>query len=286
MAAIHRYTAARASNSRIKPIIMQATITTDRNWSLTGTIGFHVVLLVLLSLVKCNSFSGNEGDGGGGGGGNNGFMSMDAAGVGTVVDGVYEPDPEPIPTPDDPSYAEESTDVIPDDSQADHVVNPQHHQRPVDPSETPEQRKQRLEQQRLEQERINRQNRLSGGLDGGGSSGTGGGSGGGNGGGNGPGDGDGNGNGTGGGTGGGDGSGRKAVNQPDCGRDAEEKGWVEVRVTINADGSVANAKAIDSSAFSNVSKFRQRAEDCARNYRFNTGPSGQTKRIVIQFSPK
>ncbi|MFM7310637.1 MAG: energy transducer TonB, partial [Flavobacteriales bacterium] len=143
------------------------------------------------------------------------------------------------------------------------------------------------ESERQEQARIDRENRLKGGLDGGGgSSGTGGGSGGGNGGGTGPGEGDGNGDGTGGGSGGGDGSGRVAVFQPDCGKDAEEKGWVEVRVTLRADGSVEKAKAMDSSAFSNVSKFRQLAEKCAKEWKFNTGPAGQTEIIKIKFTPK
>jgi hypothetical protein len=264
---------------------MNASISTDRNWSLTGTILFHCLLLAMLSLVKCDSFSPPKEDGGGGGGGNNGFLSMDAAGVGSVVDGVYEPDPEPVQEQEEPNPIDDYAEEVIDDGSSSHAIIDNKGKKPVNPEETPEQRRQRIEQERIEQERIDRQNRLSGGLSGdGGSSGNGGGSGGGNGGGNGPGNGDGNGDGNGGGSGGGNGRGIKYM--PDCGSGAEEKGWVKVRIVLNADGTVANAKATDNSSFSNVSKHRKMAESCAMNYRFSSGKAGDPITIKVEFKPR
>ena len=86
---------------------------TDRRWSLTGTLLFHVTIVGLLFLLKC----GNGGGGGNGGLGYTGLMSLDAAGIGTYVDGEgFTPLPEPVIEEPTPEAAEEANAITDDSS--------------------------------------------------------------------------------------------------------------------------------------------------------------------------
>ena len=93
-------------------------VETDRRWSLTGTLLFHVTIVGLLFLLKC----GNGGGGGNGGLGYTGLMSLDAAGLGTYVDGEgFTPLPEPVMVEPTPEAAEEAN-AITDDASTDAPV--------------------------------------------------------------------------------------------------------------------------------------------------------------------
>jgi hypothetical protein len=274
-------------------------VETDRRWSLTGTLLFHATLVGLLFLVKC----GGGGGGGNGGLGYTGLMSLDAAGIGTMVDGQgYVPMPEPVmeePTPE----AVEETNAITDDSSEEAPVisdkkqsenrssDTQVRNNPTQPTTT---------QPQVSNNLNNAFNNIKGGsgtttgtgqqgdpngsingrgvLGGGGSAGTGGGSGG--------------GNGTGNGIGSGSGSGmswkldgRSIVNTPKVTGTAPDEGDVMVDIWVDANGVVT--KAIANAAKSNTSNgtLFKMAEEAARKAKFSTTVGGkeQMGSIKIKF---
>ena len=274
-------------------------VETDRRWSLTGTLLFHATLVGLLFLVKC----GGGGGGGNGGLGYTGLMSLDAAGLGTMVDGQgYVPMPEPVmeePTPE----AVEETNAITDDSSEEAPVisdkkqsenrssDTQVRNNPTQPTTT---------QPQVSNNLNNAFNNIKGGsgtttgtgqqgdpngsingrgvLGGGGSAGTGGGSGG--------------GNGTGTGVGSGSGSGmswkldgRSIVNTPKVTGTAPDEGDVMVDIWVDANGVVT--KAIANAAKSNTSNgtLFKMAEEAARKAKFSTTAGGneQMGSIKIKF---
>ena len=273
---------------------------TDRRWSLTGTLLFHVTIVGMLFMVKC----GNGGGGGNEGLGYTGLMSLDAAGIGTMVDGEgYVPMPEPVmeqPTPE----AVEETNAITDDSSQDAPTISDKKQSENRKSDTPV-RKDNPQQQQTQQQVSNNLNNafnnIKGGsgtttgtgqqgdpngsisgrgvLGGGGSAGTGGGSGG--------------GNGTGSGVGSGSGSGmswslsgRTLLNTPKVNGTAPDEGTVSVDIWVDANGNVT--KAIANAAKSNTTSgaLFKMAEEAARKAKFNSSPSGNEQKGSIKITFK
>ncbi|MFM9006699.1 MAG: hypothetical protein ACKOSR_14555, partial [Flavobacteriales bacterium] len=251
-------------------------VETDRRWSLTGTLLFHATLVGLLFLVKC----GGGGGGGNGGLGYTGLMSLDAAGLGEMVDGVgYVPMPEPVVEQPTPESVEE-TNAITDDSSEEAPIISDKKQSENRKSETQvrnNETQQTTTQQQVSNNLNNAFNNIKGGsgtttgtgqqgdpngsingrgvLGGGGSSGSGGGTGGGN------------GTGTGAGAGSGAGvdwklDGRSIINKPKVTGTAPDEGTVTVDIWVDAKGAVI--KAIATSAKSNSSNgtvFKMAEED-------------------------
>ena len=274
---------------------------TDRRWSLTGTLLFHVTIVGLLFLLKC----GNGGGGGNGGLGYTGLMSLDAAGIGTMVDGEgYVPMPEPVVQEPTPESVEETNAITDDASQEAPTISDkkQSENRKSDTQvrkDTPQQQQQT--QQQVSNNLNNAFNNIKGGrgnttgtgqqgdpngsidgrgvMGGGGSAGTGGGSGGGN------------GTGVGTGTGGGSGSnwslaGRQILNNPKVQGNAPDEGTVTVDIWVDANGNVT--KAIANAAKSNTSNgtLFKMAEDAARKAKFNSSAGGNEQKGSIKITFK
>ena len=273
---------------------------TDRRWSLTGTLLFHVTIVGLLFLLKC----GNGGGGGNGGLGYTGLMSLDAAGIGTMVDGEgYVPMPEPVMEEPTPESVEEAN-AITDDSSVEAPVVSNKQQSENRKSDTQVRKDNPTQQQQTQQQVSNNLNNafnnIKGGsgtttgtgqqgdpngsingrgvVGGGGSAGTGGGSGG--------------GNGTGVGVGSGSGSGmswslrgRDMKRTPEVNGTTREEGVVVVEIWVDANGDVK--KAIANTALSNTTSgsLIKMAEDAARKAKFSksTGSTEQKGSIKITF---
>jgi TonB family protein len=274
---------------------------TDRRWSLTGTLLFHVTIVGLLFLLKC----GNGGGGGNGGLGYTGLMSLDAAGIGTMVDGEgYVPMPEPVIEEPTPEAAEQANAITDDTSEEAPIISDkkQSENRKSD-TQARNDKTQPQNQQQVSNNLNNAFNNIKGGngnttgtgqqgdpngsingkgvLGGGGSSGSGGGSGGGNGTGNGP------------GSGSGSGmswklDGRSIINTPKVTGTAPDDGTVAVDIWVDANGNVT--KAIANAAKSNTSNgtLFKMAEEAARKAKFSTSATGteQMGSIKITFTLK
>jgi len=274
---------------------------TDRRWSLTGTLLFHVTIVGLLFLMKC----GNGGGGGNGGLGYTGLMSLDAAGIGTMVDGEgYVPMPEPVMEQPTPETVEESSAITDETSEEAPTLSDKKQDR--NQKNDTQVRKENPQQQQTPQQQVsnnlnNAFNNIKGGsgtttgtgqqgdpngsisgrgvLGGGGSVGTGGGSGGGN------------GTGTGTGTGGGSGAnwslaGRQILNNPKVQGNAPDEGTVTVDIWVDANGNVT--KAIANAAKSNTTSgtLFKMAEDAARKAKFNSSASGNEQKGSIKITFK
>jgi len=274
---------------------------TDRRWSLTGTLLFHVTIVGLLFLMKC----GNGGGGGNGGLGYTGLMSLDAAGIGTMVDGEgYVPMPEPVMEQPTPETVEESSAITDETSEEAPTLSDKKQDR--NQKNDTQVRKDNPQQQQTPQQQVsnnlnNAFNNIKGGsgtttgtgqqgdpngsingrgvLGGGGSAGTGGGSGGGN------------GTGTGTGTGGGSGAnwslaGRQILNNPKVQGNAPDEGTVTVDIWVDANGNVT--KAIANAAKSNTTSgtLFKMAEDAARKAKFNSSASGNEQKGSIKITFK
>jgi len=273
---------------------------TDRRWSLTGTLLFHVTIVGLLFLLKC----GNGGGGGNGGLGYTGLMSLDAAGIGTMVDGEgYVPMPEPVVQEPTPESVEETNAITDDASQEAPTISDkkQSENRKSDTQVRKETPQQQQTQQQVSNNLNNAFNNIKGGsgnttgtgqqgdpngsidgrgvMGGGGSAGTGGGSGGGN------------GTGVGTGTGGGSGAnwslaGRQILNNPKVQGNAPDEGTVTVDIWVDSKGNVT--KAIANAAKSNTSSgtLFKMAEDAARKAKFNSSASGNEQKGSIKITFK
>jgi TonB family protein len=274
---------------------------TDRRWSLTGTLLFHVTIVGLLFLMKC----GNGGGGGNGGLGYTGLMSLDAAGIGTMVDGEgYVPMSEPVMEQPTPETVEESSAITDETSEEAPTLSDKKQDR--NQKNDTQVRKDNPQQQQTPQQQVsnnlnNAFNNIKGGsgtttgtgqqgdpngsingrgvLGGGGSAGTGGGSGGGN------------GTGTGTGTGGGSGAnwslaGRQILNNPKVQGNAPDEGTVTVDIWVDANGNVT--KAIANAAKSNTTSgtLFKMAEDAARKAKFNSSASGNEQKGSIKITFK
>lgn len=274
---------------------------TDRRWSFTGTLLFHLTIVGLLFLLKC----GNGGGGGNGGLGYTGLMSLEAAGIGTMVDGQgYVPMPEPVMEEPIPEAIEETNAITDDASEEAPTISDkkQSENRKTDTQV----RKDNTQQQQTQQQQVsnnlnNAFNNIKGGsgnttgsgqqgdpngsidgrgvLGGGGSAGTGGGSGGGN------------GTGVGTGTGGGSGpnwslAGRQILNNPKVQGNAPDEGTVTVDIWVDKNGNVT--KAIANAAKSNTSngKLFTMAEDAARKAKFNSSAAGNEQKGTIKITFK
>jgi TonB family protein len=273
---------------------------TDRRWSLTGTLLFHVTIVGLLFLLKC----GNGGGGGNGGLGYTGLMSLEAAGIGTMVDGEgYVPMPEPVVQEPTPESVEETNAITDDSSQEAPTISDkkQSENRKSDTQVRKDTPQQQQTQQQVSNNLNNAFNNIKGGsgtttgtgqqgdpngsidgrgvMGGGGSAGTGGGSGGGN------------GTGVGTGTGGGSGpnwslAGRQILNNPKVQGNAPDEGTVTVDIWVDANGNVT--KAIANAAKSNTSSgtLFKMAEDAARKAKFNSSASGNEQKGSIKITFK
>jgi len=276
-------------------------VETDRRWSFTGTLLFHITIIGLLFLMKC----GNGGGGGNGGLGYTGLMSLDAAGIGTMVDGEgYVPMPEPIVEEPTPETAEEAN-AITDDASTEAPVVSNRQQSENRKSDTQIRKDNTTTQQQTQQQVSNNLNNafnnIKGGsgtttgtgqqgdpngsingrgvLGGGGSAGTGGGSGGGSGTGNGP------------GSGSGSGmswklDGRSIINTPKVTGTAPDDGTVTVDIWVDANGNVT--KAIANAAKSNTSNgaLFKMAEEAARKAKFSTSAAGKEQMGSIKITFK
>lgn len=275
-------------------------VETDRRWSLTGTLLFHATLVGLLFLLKC----GGGGGGGNGGLGYTGLMSLDAAGLGEMVDGVgYVPMPEPVVEQPTPESVEE-TNAITDDSSEEAPIISDKKQSENRKSETQvrnNETQQNTTQQQVSNNLNNAFNNIKGGsgtttgtgqqgdpngsingrgvLGGGGSAGSGGGAGG--------------GNGTGNGVGSGSGSGmswkldgRSIINTPKVTGTAPDEGTVTVDIWVDANGAVT--KAIANAAKSNTSNgtLFKMAEEAARKAKFSTSAGGKEQMGSIKITFK
>lgn len=276
-----------------------------------GTTAFHVVLIALLFLIKC------EGTGGGGGNdglGNSGFMSMDVAGIGNEVDGwgPTEDAQAPETTPDDNPVVEETSSMT-DDTPTNEapVVNtnkPNKEQNTTKPVKTPQPVKKPDPQpskglkdafgklggngnttgsgnQGTENGSIDGKGVLGGG----GSQGTGGGQGGGNG--------TGTGTGTGPGSGPGKGgvssdhtlSGRSMMRKPTNTENFGENATMVVNVTVNLDGKVISASVDRIKSKFTDPVFIRLAETAAKTAQFDVSKTGANQRkgtITIYFKAK
>lgn len=273
---------------------------TDRRWSLTGTLLFHVTIVGLLFLLKC----GNGGGGGNGGLGYTGLMSLEAAGIGTMVDGEgYVPMPEPVVQEPTPESVEETNAITDDSSQEAPTISDkkQSENRKSDTQVRKDTPQQQQTQQQVSNNLNNAFNNIKGGsgnttgtgqqgdpngsidgrgvMGGGGSAGTGGGSGGGS------------GTGVGTGTGGGSGpnwslAGRQILNNPKVQGNAPDEGTVTVDIWVDANGNVT--KAIANAAKSNTSSgtLFKMAEDAARKAKFNSSASGNEQKGSIKITFK
>ena len=274
---------------------------TDRRWSLTGTLLFHVTIVGLLFLMKC----GNGGGGGNGGLGYTGLMSLDAAGIGTMVDGEgYVPIPEPVMEQPTPETVEESSAITDETSEEAPTLSDKKQDR--NQKNDTQVRKDNPQQQQTQQQQVsnnlnNAFNNIKGGsgnttgtgqqgnpngtidgrgvMGGGGSSGSGGGSGGGN------------GTGTSPGSGSGSGmswnlAGRSMLNTPKVNGTAPDEGTVSVDIWVDANGNVT--KAIANAAKSNTSSgtLFKMAEDAARKAKFNSSASGNEQKGSIKITFK
>jgi TonB family protein len=274
---------------------------TDRRWSLTGTLLFHVTIVGLLFLMKC----GNGGGGGNGGLGYTGLMSLDAAGIGTMVDGEgYVPMPEPVMEQPTPETVEESSAITDETSEEAPTLSDKKQDR--NQKNDTQVRKDNPQQQQTQQQQVsnnlnNAFNNIKGGsgnttgtgqqgnpngtidgrgvMGGGGSAGSGGGSGG--------------GNGTGSGPGSGSGSGmswnlagRSMLNTPKVNGTAPDEGTVTVDIWVDANGNVT--KAIANAAKSNTTSgtLFKMAEDAARKAKFNSSASGNEQKGSIKITFK
>jgi TonB family protein len=254
----------------------------------------------MLFLVKC----GNGGGGGNGGLGYTGLMSLDAAGIGTMVDGEgYVPMPEPVMEQPTPEAIEETNAITDDSSQEAPTISDkkQSENRKSDTQVRKDNPQQQPTQQQVSNNLNNAFSNIKGGsgtttgtgqqgdpngsisgrgvLGGGGSAGTGGGSGGGSGGGNGAGNGMGSKWGL-------DGLGdRTMVNEPKVNGTAPDEGTVTVDIWVDANGSVT--KALANAAKSNTSNgtLFKMAEEAARKAKFSSSPGSSEKKgsIKIRF---
>jgi TonB family protein len=276
-------------------------VETDRRWSLTGTLLFHVTIIGLLFLMKC----GTGGGGGNGGLGYTGLMSLDAAGIGTMVDGEgYVPMPEPVMEQPTPETVDESNAITDETSEEAPTLSDKKQDR--NQKNDTQVRKDNPQQQQTPQQQVsnnlnNAFNNIKGGsgttsgtgqqgdpngsingrgvLGGGGSAGTGGGTGG--------------GNGTGNGVGSGSGSGmswkldgRSMKSTPKVNGTAPDEGTVTVDIWVDANGNVT--KAMANAAKSNTSNgtlFRM-AEDAARKAKFSSSASGNEQKGSIKITFK
>jgi TonB family protein len=267
-------------------------VETDRRWSLTGTLLFHVTIIGLLFMMKC----GNGGGGGNGGLGYTGLMSLDAAGIGTMVDGEgYVPMPEPVMEQPTPETVEESNAITDETSEEAPTLSDKKQDR--NQKNDTQVRKDNPQQQQTQQQQVsnnlnNAFNNIKGGsgtttgtgqqgdpngsingrgvLGGGGSAGTGGGTGGGNG----------TGNGVGSGSGSGMSwslSGRTLVNTPKVNGTAPDEGTVTVDIWVDANGNVKKAIANASKSNTSNGTLFKMAEEAASKAKFSSASGNEQK---------
>jgi TonB family protein len=279
----------------------------DRVIAGIGTAGYAVCIFLLAFLLK------DCGGGGGGNGGNgDGYMSLDVAGVGTMVDGYgFEeniPTPQvPVETPisdDTPAITDdtpnESAPVV--DNSKTNTTKPKtdkpKQDRPQDPKPKTDPKVSNALNDAIknmggngnttgngQQGTQNGNPNGNGTTNGGGSPGTGGGTGGGNG----------TGNGTGEGAGSGTGKGgnynwtlqgRSISRQPSLSEVAPDEGIVMVDIWVNANGVVTAAKANPSKSNTSSSQLYALAEQAAKKATFSAKPGTPEQKGSIKITFK
>jgi TonB family protein len=269
----------------------------DRNISLTGTVIFHALLvLLLLNLRHCST----NGGGGNGGFGTQGYASMDLAGLGNSIDGWGESEESASEAPvtndgvvvDDTAIAENtnaSAPTVNNDKQTNKNIKPDKNSKPAEKTEAQKQ------QEKLN-ELMNKANKAGKGntsgsgkqgtetgqtgknglFGGGGSTGSGGGEGG----------------GEGDGKGGGKGSGysdfklvgRKMNTAPKLSKKAPAEGKVVVDIWVNADGKVTKAMANPALSSATDARLYTLAQEAAMEAKFSTSSFIEQKgTITINF---
>ncbi|MFM9006813.1 MAG: energy transducer TonB [Flavobacteriales bacterium] len=274
---------------------MTATMSSDRNKSLAGTLLLHCVIVAMLFLVKCNTTGGG---GGNDGTGLSGMLSLDAAGIGTFTDGFgYQPmEPESNTS----VVAEESTEeaITEETSQEAPVMETNRNNKPEssqpiteqkpkeEPKKVSDNLKNAFDQMKqgsgntngTGQQGIQNGSKDGVGLQNGGSSmGQGGGQGGGNGTGTGPGNGS--------GTGPGNGNlasdykldGRNMIRKPKISERAPDEGVVVVDIWVDKNGNVTRATANPGLSRATNAKLYKLAEEAARKAVFSSGTMAEQK---------
>ncbi len=272
----------------------------DRRWSLSGTILFHIAIIVPLFFIKCN---GTGGGGGNNGQGLEGLMSLDIAGFGDTEYGFGEDYVRATAAVFNEPTIQEEAPAITDDSSPDapSVTNkpsssndkPKDNTKPVKPNETPAQKPSSGLNNALgglkpsgsgntsgsgQQGTQSGQIGKDGVIGGGGSSGTGGGQGGGNGTGNGPG----NGPGTGPGNGGDVGvslQGRDVIRRPSITGNSPGVGTVVVDIWVDSNGNVKKAIANSSNPKTTATSqaLYSLAEQKAKEAKFSSSDQASQK---------
>jgi TonB family protein len=283
----------------------------DRVIAGIGTAGYAVCIFLLAFLLKdCG------GGGGGNGGTGDGYMSLDVAGVGTMVDGYgFE---ENIPTPEVPveTPVSDETPAITDDTPNEsapvvdnskpNTTKPKtdkpKQDKPQDPKPKPDPKVSNALNDAIknmggngntngngQQGTENGNPNGNGTTNGGGSAGSGSGIGGGNGTGSGQGTGSGSGTGTGGNKLDWSLSGRSISKKPSLSEVAPDEGTVYVEILVDRNGNVVSAKAIASKSNTSNSKLYTLAEQAAKKAKFSVktdGPTEQKGSINITFKLK
>lgn len=280
---------------------MNAIQTLDRRWSLSGTILFHIAIILPLFFIKCNTSSG--GGGGNNGQGLEGLMALDIADFGDTEYGFGDDYVRATAAVfDEPTVQEEAPAITDDTSpEAPSVTTkpastnskPNDNTKPVKPNEPQPQKPSSNLSNALgglkpsgsgntsgsgQQGNQSGQVGKDGVLGGGGSSGTGGGQGGGNGSGNGPGDGPGSGVGP-------DGEGgwnlkdRNITRFPAISGDSPGVGTVVVDIWVDSNGNVTKAIANSSNPKTTATSqaLYTLAEKKAREAKFSTSDKASQK---------
>jgi TonB family protein len=290
-------------NKTQRRIAMNTTVT-DRRWSLLGTLIIHSTLIFLLLMFARSC--GTGGGGGNGGLGYTGLMSLDAAGLGTYVDGVGYEEMESAPIQEETTsepVVEENVTAIADDSapaESPTISN----NKPSETKPNPNNNTTTKPQEQQVSGNLNnafgqlskggngnttgggQQGTADGSIDGkgvlggGGSQGSGGGQGGGDGTGTGPGTGPGSGPGSGGLNSSFTLQGRKMDRKPSINETAPDEGVVVVDIWVDKAGNVT--KAIANPALSSTSngQLYKLAEQAAKKAKFSSGTQTEQKGTI------
>lgn len=279
------------------------TLVTDRRWSLLGTLIIHSTLIFLLIMFARSC--GTGGGGGNGGLGYTGLMSLDAAGLGTYVDGVGYEEMESAPVQEETTsepVVEENVTAIADDNAPEEspVIS---NNKPVDSKPKPNNNNTTKPKEQQVSGNLNNAfgqlskggngNTTGGGkqgtsdgtidgkgvLGGGGSAGSGGGEGGGDGGGTGPGTGPGSGPGSGGGMNH-TLAGRSWRVKPNINETAPDEGEVVVDIWVDKEGNVTKAIANPAKSTTSNGQLYKLAESAAKKAKFSAGSQNEQKGTI------
>lgn len=284
---------------------MNTILATDRRWSLFGTICVHTTLVILLIMLARSCETG--GGGGNGGLGYTGLMSLDAAGLGTYVDGVGYQEMESAPIQEEittePVAEEDLTAISDDNAVAESPVINNNKPSETKPKPNNTNNNTKPKEQQVSGNLNNAFGQLSQGgngnttgggqqgtsdgsidgkgvMGGGGSMGDGGGQGGGSGTGTGPGTGPGSGPGSGGMNSSFTLQGRTMSRKPSINETAPDEGVVVVDIWVDTQGNVTKAIANPAKSTTSNGQLYKLAEQAAKKAKFSAGGQGEQKGII------